>query len=74
MSDTADVKTLTWAANELGIGKSTAYRIAPLGEIPGAFKIGGQWRVSVPKFYQEVHGLTSIDLRSHIESTAEGIR
>jgi hypothetical protein len=51
-----DVKPLSWAAQRLGIGTSTAYRLAPLGQIPGAFKIGAQWRVSVPKFQREVHG------------------
>jgi hypothetical protein len=51
-----DVKPLSWAAERLGIGDSTAYRLAPLGQIPGAFKVGAQWRVSVPKFQREVHG------------------
>jgi hypothetical protein len=51
-----DVQLLTWAARRLGIAPSTAYRLAPLGEIPGAFRVGGQWRVSVPKFLREVHG------------------
>lgn len=58
-----DVQTLAWAAEQLGIGVSTAYRIAPTGAIPGSFKIGGQWRVSVPKFLAEVHG-TPIDQAS----------
>jgi excisionase family DNA binding protein len=53
----ADVKPLSWAAERLGIGDSTAYRLAPLGKIPGAFKVGAQWRVSVPKFLREVHGV-----------------
>jgi hypothetical protein len=51
-----DVKHLSWAAKQLDIGESTAYRIAPHGQIPGAFKVGAQWRVSVPKFMHEVHG------------------
>jgi len=51
------VKPLSWAAERLGIGDSTAYRLAPLGKIPGAFKVGAQWRVSVPKFLREVHGV-----------------
>jgi hypothetical protein len=51
-----DVKPLSWAAKRLGIGESTAYRLAPLGQIPGAFKIGAQWRVSVPRFEAIVHG------------------
>ncbi len=51
-----DVRLLTWAAEELGIAPSTAYRLAATGQIPGAFKVGAQWRVSVPKFLREVHG------------------
>jgi len=54
-----DVKHLAWAAECLGIGLSTAYRLAPLGQIPGAFKVGAQWRVSKPKFEAEVHGQAS---------------
>ena len=54
-----DVEHLTWAAKQLGIGVSTAYRLAPLGQIPGAFRVGAQWRVSVPKFLREVHGEAS---------------
>jgi excisionase family DNA binding protein len=50
------VKHLSWAAEQLGIGVTTAYRLAPLGEIPGAFKVGGQWRVSTVRFNVEVHG------------------
>ena len=52
----ADVKHLSWAAEQLGIGSSTAYRLAAAGQLPGAFKVGGQWRVSVPRFFSIVHG------------------
>jgi hypothetical protein len=51
-----DVQHLSWAAKQLGIGVSTAYRLAPLGQIPGAFRVGAQWRVSVPRFNAVVHG------------------
>lgn len=51
-----DVELLSWAAEQLGIAESTAYRLAPIGAIPGAFRVGAQWRVSVPKFEREVHG------------------
>lgn len=51
-----DVELLSWAAEHLGIATSTAYRLAPLGQIPGAFRVGSQWRISVPKFEREVHG------------------
>jgi len=64
----ADIRSLAWAAEQLGIGVSTAYRLAPTGAIPGAFKVGAQWRVSVPKFMAEVHG------SSHESGHAEGDR
>jgi excisionase family DNA binding protein len=51
-----DVRPVSWAAEQLGIGVSTAYRLAPAGRLPGAFRVGGQWRVSVPRFLAEVHG------------------
>jgi hypothetical protein len=54
-----DIRSLAWAAEQLGIGVSTAYRLALSGAIPGAFKVGAQWRVSVPKFMAEVHGGTA---------------
>ncbi len=57
----ADIRSLAWAAEELGIGVSTAYRLAPTGAIPGAFKVRAQWRVSVPKFMAEVHGTRARD-------------
>ena len=53
----ADVRHLSWAAEQLGIGASTAYRIAAAGDMPGAFKVGGQWRISVPRFFALIHGL-----------------
>ena len=51
-----DVKLLSWAAAQLGIGTSTAYRLVAAGKMPGAFRIGAQWRISVPRFLAEVHG------------------
>jgi excisionase family DNA binding protein len=44
-----DVKDLSWAAEQLGIGVSTAYRLVAVGKIPGPLRIGTQWRVSVPR-------------------------
>jgi hypothetical protein len=52
----ADVELLPWAAQQLGIGLSTAYRLASIGQIPGLFRVGIQYRVSVRKFLREVHG------------------
>jgi excisionase family DNA binding protein len=51
-----DVKLLGWAAEQLAISPSTAYRLAAAGQLPGVFKVGGQWRVSVPRFLAVVHG------------------
>lgn len=55
----ADVESIEWAARRLKIGISTAYRLAQVGKLPGVFKMGGQWRVSVPRFEREVHGEAS---------------
>ena len=52
----ADIQHIAWAAEQLDIGLSTAYRLAEVRQLPGAFKVGGQWRISVPKFLREVHG------------------
>ena len=52
----ADVETLPWAAEQLGIGKATAYRLAAAGALPGLFRVGVQYRISVPRFLREVHG------------------
>ena len=52
----ADVKLLPWAAEQLGISKATAYRVAKAGKMPGLFKVGAQYRVSVVRFFREVHG------------------
>jgi hypothetical protein len=48
------IASLSWAAGELKISTETARRWAEKGELPGAFKVGTQWRVSVPVFYREV--------------------
>ena len=50
-----DVRLLTWGAEQLGIGTSTAYRLAAAGQMLEAFKVGGQWRISVPRFLTLVH-------------------
>jgi hypothetical protein len=55
----ADIQNIAWVAAALDIGLSTAYRLAEGGQLPGAFKVGGQWRISVPKFLREVHGEAS---------------
>jgi excisionase family DNA binding protein len=52
----ADVELLPWAAEQLGISKATAYRLAATGGIPGLFRVGSQYRISVPRFRAEVHG------------------
>jgi excisionase family DNA binding protein len=58
-----DVEHLSWAAKRLDLGMSTTYRIAERGELPGAFKVGGQWRISVPRFLREIHG-PAVDLQA----------
>jgi excisionase family DNA binding protein len=50
-----DVQPLSWVAEELGISVSTAYRLAASNELPGVFRVGSQYRVSVPRYRAEVH-------------------
>jgi hypothetical protein len=38
------------AGQALGLGKNGTYEAAERGEIPGAFRIGGRWLVSVAVF------------------------
>jgi excisionase family DNA binding protein len=52
----AEVESIAWAARELGISETYAYRLAHSGELPGAFAVGTRWRVSVPRFRAAVHG------------------
>jgi excisionase family DNA binding protein len=52
----ADVALLPWAAEQLGISKATAYRLAATGQLPGLFRVGSQYRISVPRFLREIHG------------------
>ncbi len=54
-----DVAPLSWAAEALGIGLSTAYRLAQAGEIPGVFRVGRQYRCSKIAFAREVHGINT---------------
>jgi excisionase family DNA binding protein len=55
-SDPLDVGRIAWVAEQLDVSVPTAYRMAAAGEIPGLFKVRGQWRVSKPRFLREVHG------------------
>lgn len=67
-----DVKPISWAARRLVISCTTAYRLAEGGSLPGAFKVGAQWRISVPRFEQEVHGSALEEWRrSAAQSTSE---
>jgi hypothetical protein len=40
----------------LHIGISMAYRLAKAGKLQGVFRVGTQYRVSVPAFMKAVHG------------------
>jgi hypothetical protein len=54
-----DLEDLHWAAGRLGICWETARRLASVGELPGAFRVGKAWRVSVPTFERAIHGTES---------------
>ncbi len=44
------------AARLLGISKDLAYDLARRGELPGAFRLGRRWRVSLVRLRTAVHG------------------
>jgi len=44
---TEDWITAQQAAQRLGITRDTAYRLLQDGKIPGSYRVGGQWRVSI---------------------------
>lgn len=56
MNEDKQVESIPWAANHLGISANLAYQLAERGDLPGAFRLGRRWRVSVPKFFREIHG------------------
>lgn len=39
--------TATQAAQRLGITRDTAYRLLSDGKMPGAYRVGWQWRISI---------------------------
>ena len=44
------------AAERLGISRGSAYSLARMGELPGAFQLGHRWLVSLIKLPRAVHG------------------
>lgn len=40
-----DLKQISWAAEQPGIGTSTTYLLVGAGKILGAFKVGAQRRI-----------------------------
>ena len=51
-----DLLTVTDAARRVGIHPDSLYRLIRAGKFPPAVKIGGSWRVSVPKLERFLHG------------------
>jgi excisionase family DNA binding protein len=50
------VASVPEAAKLLGISKDLAYDLALRGELPGAFRLGRRWRVSLVRLRAAVHG------------------
>jgi hypothetical protein len=48
------VRSISWAAGELGISVGHARRLAAEGQFPGAFRLGKSWRVAVAVFRREL--------------------
>lgn len=56
MSDEPQVLTAGEAAALLRVSLSTLKKQAAAGQIPGAFKVGGQWRVNHAKLTEYIAG------------------
>jgi hypothetical protein len=68
------VRSLSWAAAELGIAVSTARALAEKGKLPGAFKLGEKlWRVSTVRFRADVETLADIEARAR-HPAGKGLR
>lgn len=53
-----EILTVVDAAQLLRVSVSNIYRLAERGELPGAVKVGGQWRISRAQLLSGL-GLTS---------------
>jgi excisionase family DNA binding protein len=51
-----DLLTVHAAAGRVGVHPETLYRAIRAGEFEPAVRIGGSWRVSVPKLNRLLHG------------------
>lgn len=58
MNDRERVTVPLWpdAANLLGVSRTTVYRLAHGGLVPGAFKVGHRWRVRVQQLTDFLDG------------------
>jgi len=52
--------TVDEVAEYLHCHSSTIYRLLKKGEIPGAFRVGGDWRVNSDKFHEWIERTTNI--------------
>lgn len=49
-TQTSDVMSIEEAAARLCLGRGLAYDLARQGKLPGCFRLGGRWLVSVIAF------------------------
>jgi len=54
------IMTVDEVAEYLHCHSSTIYRLLKKGEIPGAFRVGGDWRVNSDKFHEWIERTTNI--------------
>lgn len=52
----SDVLTVAEAAEILGLSRNGAYRLVQTGQMPGAVRLGGSWRISRPRLLAAIHG------------------
>jgi excisionase family DNA binding protein len=51
-----DLISVSEAARRVGVHTDTLYRLCRTGNFPPAIRIGGRWRVSVPRLDRYLHG------------------
>ena len=56
-----DLETIPPVARRLGMHPDTLYRLCKAGKFEPAVRIGGQWRISIPKLERMLHGDASED-------------
>jgi excisionase family DNA binding protein len=65
-----DLLTIPMLARRLGISETTARSMVRTGQVPEAFKVGRQWRISRPRLERRLHGTPSPSVHPEVETSS----